>query len=162
MRSSEAIGLLFSCLLLVSCTTNHIANINNNNPVVSEKAILSNGYTLMLPKAFQIVAVSTGEMDFDIYELKDSSGKVLSKIYLGNAPDTTLIKRKKYQFTNFKTESFKGIEKTKSCGINTCGEVLVFLDNNKGWPQFVHIIFNDLTSDELKSVERVVYSLAYK
>ncbi|WP_010113937.1 hypothetical protein [Acinetobacter sp. P8-3-8] len=160
MKLHEVIGLLFSCSLLVSCTTNHIANINN--PVIGEKAVLSNSYTLILPKEFQIVAVSTGKMDFDVYELKDRSGKVLSKIYLGNAPDTSLVKRKKHQFSNFKTEYFKGIEKTKTCGINICGEVLVFLDNNKGWPQFAHIIFNDLTGGELKSVERVVYSLAYE
>ena len=160
MKIKNFIVIILS-FLLVACTHSHTKKMDyiDNSGV---KKYISENYLLIIPNGFKIEGVSIKDMDFEIYLLKNMEGKIIANLYFGNAPNTSLIKSKKYIFNNLKTISFNGKEKYEKCGNKLCGEILIELKDKSGWPQFSHILFKDLNNEEKRELVQIISSLSYR
>lgn len=147
--------------LLVACTHSNIKVVDSiENLGVKEN--IAERYQLIIPKHFKIDNVSDKNMDFEIYVLRNTEGKIIANLYFGNSPNTSLIKIKKYSFNNFKTISFNGKEKYEKCMNKLCGEILIELKDKSGWPQFTHIYFKGLNNEERREILQIISSLSYR
>lgn len=161
MKMRKNIAVLLLCPLLLSCI---YTKLHNTDMSLERSNTIIDQYTLDLPKGFKLTQPSNLDqmMDFDIYELRDKDGKIFANIYLGNAPNTSLSKHNRYLFNNFKTKDFNGVKKIKTCGVGNCGEILIYLNNKHGEPQFAHIFFQNVTDQQLIIIQRTIESLENK